>query len=187
MAQFPQNRHVGAESTYEGDFVSKIMVGVLGYSTQSQAARWSVWPKPQSSATGIGRTPDFMLGRFSGPGPEEFVVAGELKSPGEDLDAPQPGHNNETPVERAFFYGTHILGPRWVLVSDMRVLWLDQRAAGRRVQSRLRRSPRRYEELATGANGTAQSDVETRQSGSEALGQSDLLPVVSRDQHRCWA
>jgi hypothetical protein len=64
-----------------------------------------------------------MLGEFR-PESLHFSAALELKSPATNLDLPQAGYANETPVEQGFYYGMRILGVRWVLVSDMRLIRL---------------------------------------------------------------
>lgn len=113
------------ETTLENAFINQIWVRVLGYSTYptqyDEAA--SLYVKPGSKLTGIPRTPDALLGQFDD---SVFmpVAAVELKSPGVDLDAPQARANAESPVDQAFFYGTRILGTKWVLVSDMRSIRL---------------------------------------------------------------
>ena len=109
------------ESTLEGRFVNDVFCGVLGYVLYPTApgTSSSIYPKPSAQVTRIGRTPDALLGEFSGD-VSRFTAVLELKTPGTDLDAPQPRKNNETPVEQGFYYGKRILGVRWVVVSDMR-------------------------------------------------------------------
>lgn len=114
----------GAEASLEARFLQDVMVSVLGYELYpSGGGRASLYPKPPSRHTHIGRTPDGMLGQFEA---ERFVftAALELKSPGTDLDLPQARENAETPVEQGFYYGKRILGVRWVLVTDMKTLRL---------------------------------------------------------------
>lgn len=114
------------EATLEARFISDVLCGVLGYVTYPAAssdAAASLYCKPSTRLTGIRGTPDAMLGRFS-ESETSFLAAVELKSPGTDLDLPQAGHGNLTPVEQAFEYGERILGVRWVLVSDMRIIRL---------------------------------------------------------------
>jgi hypothetical protein len=113
------------ESTLEQKFVSQILCGVLGYSLYpaSPGHAASIYNKPGSKETGIRRTPDAALGSFTS-GEHLFTGVVELKTPGTDLDEPQPSYGYETPVEQGFHYGTRILGTRWVIVSDMRVIRL---------------------------------------------------------------
>ncbi|MBI3947613.1 MAG: N-6 DNA methylase [Armatimonadetes bacterium] len=110
------------EATLEHKFVSDILHQVLGYVAHPQLPA-SLYPKPGTATTGIRGTPDVALGEFTAS-ETRFTAVMELKSPGADLDLPQPGHGNKTPVEQAFDYGRRILGVRWVLVSDMRVIRL---------------------------------------------------------------
>lgn len=109
------------ESSLETAFTNDILCGVLGYSIYPPQPGdiASLYQKPSSQVTRIPRTPDAMLGEFHENG-LQFTAAVELKTPGTDLDAPQPRVNSETPVEQGFYYGRRILGTRWVLVSDMR-------------------------------------------------------------------
>jgi N-6 DNA Methylase/TaqI-like C-terminal specificity domain len=112
------------ESTLEAKFLHEIMHGVLGYSIYPPSSgSATLFAKPPAKLTHISRTPDAALGSFS-ESEVRFLAAVELKTPGTDLDAPQSGYDNETPVEQGFYYGQRILGVRWVVVSDMRVLRL---------------------------------------------------------------
>lgn len=109
------------ETTLEGPFISDIFCGVLGYRLYpgGPGETSSIYQKPSSQITRIGRQPDAMLGQFD-VAESRFTAVLELKTPGTNLDAPQPRTNNETPVEQGFYYGRRILGVRWVLISDMR-------------------------------------------------------------------
>lgn len=109
------------ESGLEQKFNSLVLCEVLGYVLFPDKG-CSAWPKPLSKVTKLGKKPDVILGSFG----EETVIHAvlELKKPGVDLDAPQPRENPLSPVEQAFEYGEGILGVRWVLVSDMRVIRL---------------------------------------------------------------
>lgn len=112
------------EATLEAQFFQKIMVGVLGYSLFPEAGTTtSLYPKPPSKLTRIARTPDALLGAFSRDD-AIITVALELKTPGTNLDLPQARELSETPVEQGFYYGRRILGVRWVIVSDMRLIRL---------------------------------------------------------------
>jgi len=114
------------ETTLEQKFIQDILCGVLGYTLYPPAPGTvaTVWPKPPSWATGISREPDICLGRFTSDGEYSFLIACELKPPGTRFDTPQPRKDPKTPVEQAFEYGKSILGVRWVMVSDMRVIRL---------------------------------------------------------------
>lgn len=107
------------ERSLEQKFCSTLFENVLGYTT-FPASQASLWIKPPKNKTNCQGTPDFVLGRFHKNGDKEFRVAGELKPPGVDLDAPQPRKDRKSPVEQAFEYGEEILGVEWVVVSDMR-------------------------------------------------------------------
>jgi hypothetical protein len=113
------------EASLESEFLTNILCTVLGYSLHPlpSGTTASAYHKPSQRLTRISRTPDVMLGEF---GNEQCRFTGvlELKSPETKLDAPQPGYGNETPVDQGFYYGTRILGVRWVLVSDMHILRL---------------------------------------------------------------
>lgn len=112
-----------SESQLESAFVNVVLGSVLGYKIFPET-NFSAWPKPPSRATRISTTPDVVLGDFRFDAPPSFLVAVELKSPGTDLDKPQSRDGHATPVEQAFEYGRHILGVRWVIVSDMRLIRL---------------------------------------------------------------
>ncbi len=114
-----------SESTLEQKFVSEILCGVLGYVLQPapSGSVATLYPKPSQKVTRIKRTPDAMLGEFTDSF-NRFTVAVELKSPGTNLDLPQPSYDYETTVEQGFYYGNHILGVQWVVVSDMKLVRL---------------------------------------------------------------
>jgi hypothetical protein len=111
------------ETSLEQLFNQKVLGEVLGYDLYP-GAHGSAWPKAPSSETGIGGEPDVLLGSFSPGEPPEFVAVMELKRPGTPLDEPQARARALTPVQQAFEYGEQVLGVRWVLVSDMRVIRL---------------------------------------------------------------
>lgn len=113
------------ESSLEQQFLNEIFCGVLGYSLfpYSPESSASLYVKPASKLTKIAGTPDAMLGEFCST-EFRFDAAVELKSPGTNLDLPQAGHKNKTPVEQGHDYGSHILGVNWVIISDMRVIRL---------------------------------------------------------------
>ena len=114
------------ETSLEPKFIQDIICGLLGYTIYPPApgAVATVWAKPPSSATRIAQEPDLEFGHFAFGVDSSFVAVGELKSPGTPFDTPQARKDPKTPVEQAFEYGQSILGVRWVLVTDMRVLRL---------------------------------------------------------------
>lgn len=112
------------EVSLEARFLQDIFVGVLGYSLYPAGSqRASLYSKPPKAVTNISRVPDALLGSF-GEHHQAVTAAVELKTPGTKLDLPQAREKSETPVEQGFYYGRRILGARWVLVSDMRVIRL---------------------------------------------------------------
>lgn len=113
------------ESSLESRFINDILCRVLGYTSfpAVDGTTATVYNKPSTRITHIDRTPDAVLGEFTST-ETRFTVAVELKTPGTDLDLPQPGYGNETPVAQGFYYGRRILGVRWIIVTDMRVLRL---------------------------------------------------------------
>jgi Eco57I restriction-modification methylase len=111
------------ETTVEQLFNQKILCEVLGYELYP-GAHGSAWPKAPSAATGIAGEPDVLLGFFSPGESPDFITVIELKRPGTPLDEPQHRARAITPIQQAFEYGERILGVRWVLVSDMRVIRL---------------------------------------------------------------
>ena len=111
------------ESSLEQLFNQKVLGDVLGYELYPGAVA-SAWPKPPSAVTGIVGEPDVLLGSFLPGEQPEFGAVVELKSPKTALDEPQARARALTPVQQAFGYGERILGVRWVLVSDMRIIRL---------------------------------------------------------------
>lgn len=111
------------ESELEQAFNQKVLCDVLGYELYP-APTASAWPKAPSNVTGIRGVPDVALGRFVPDVEPEFLGIVELKTPGAGLDAPQARARALTPVQQAFEYGEQVLGVRWVLVSDMRIIRL---------------------------------------------------------------
>lgn len=113
------------EKSLKTKFISEVLCKVLGYTAYPvpSGIAASLYAEPPKKVTGISRAPDAVLGRFI-DSDFQFTVAVELKTPGTDLDLPQPSYNNETPVQQGFYYGKNILGVRWVLVSDMRFVRL---------------------------------------------------------------
>jgi hypothetical protein len=111
------------ESELEQAFNQKVLCEVLGYELYPGATA-SAWPKPPSNVTGIRGVPDVALGKLEPDTEPEFLAVLELKTPGTDLNEPQARERALTPVQQAFEYGEQVLGVRWVLVSDMRIIRL---------------------------------------------------------------
>ena len=113
------------EASLETAFISQVFEGILEYRTFPVAgdSHASLYLKPPSKVTGIGRTPDGIIGAFAEEHFETQAIL-ELKTPGTDLDRPQARASGESPVGQALEYGRQILGTRWVLVSDMKVIRL---------------------------------------------------------------
>ena len=86
------------ETALEPKFISQIMCHVLGYTPYPAPAgvKATIYSKPSSKITGIKRTPDAALGEFA-DSDVHFVAAVELKSPGTDLDLPQPSYEYANP------------------------------------------------------------------------------------------
>ena len=108
------------ESALEQRFNHLVVVGVLGYQLAPNVNA-SAMAKPPRRLTASARTPDLVLGQFSGHTPV-FRAAVELKAPGIPLDAPQSREDHLSPVGQAFDAARRISGCRWVIVSDMRIL-----------------------------------------------------------------
>ncbi len=100
------------ETQIEGDFKSRIIETVLGYTPAGLGQPQTVAVQEQ---IGHGRV-DVALGHF---GTESKIIAPfELKGARtHDLDAPLPGRK-ETPVEQAWRYGLINRDTKWVLVSN---------------------------------------------------------------------
>lgn len=114
------------ELALEHSFYQKVLVEALGYK-MVPARDATAYTKPPSSITAIAGTPDVGLGSFPAGEPPSLMAVLELKPPGVGLDVPQAREGKKTPVEQAFEYAETILGVRWVLVSDMRVIRLYSR------------------------------------------------------------
>jgi hypothetical protein len=110
------------ETALEQGFNQKVLGQVLGYTLHPSPGA-SAYPKAPTSVTQIQGEPDVLLGAFGEAEPTITAVL-ELKKPGTNLDAPQAGYANRSPVQQAFDYGLKIFGVRWVLVSDMRLIRL---------------------------------------------------------------
>lgn len=113
------------EQSLEHTFLSRIVCGILGYTAYPAPGgeTATLYAKPTSRVTNISTPPDAVLGMF-GEADQRILAVLELKSPGTDLDLPQSGYEYKSPVAQGFHYGTSILGVRWVLVTDMRIVRL---------------------------------------------------------------
>lgn len=109
------------ETSLEQRFNQKVLGDVLGYRLYPSPEA-SAWPKTSTSVTGIPGEPDVTLGRFVEGEPPTILAVLELKGPKANLD--KPAMSGKTPVQQAFEYGEQILGVRWVLVSNLKVIRL---------------------------------------------------------------
>lgn len=102
-----------SEVAIHGHFISRILIGVLGYTGFDDCEEWTLQPE---CPVGTGAV-DVALGRFTAR--DRHVAAPfELKSARQrDLDAIMPGRN-KTPVQQAWEYAMDAPGARWVLVSN---------------------------------------------------------------------
>jgi len=118
------NKALG-EAALEQRFNSSILGKVLGYTLFPQEAGTiaTAWPKPPARATHLAGPPDVALGEFDSSS-NRFLAVVELKTPGTNLDAPQARVPPLTPIQQAFEYAQALIGVRWVIVSDMRLIRL---------------------------------------------------------------
>jgi type I restriction-modification system DNA methylase subunit len=124
ISNLPNSPSEAQESQLEALFATDVLGAICDYTIWPNPGS-SAWIKPPTSVTRLSGTPDVVFGSFAEGSEYEFRAVLELKSPGCNLDAPQPSHpQRATPVEQAFGYGRHLLGVRWVLVSDMKVVRL---------------------------------------------------------------
>lgn len=116
----------GGEMTSDSEFIQKIFVGVLGYTTHGSGETWSL---EKNKSVGKGNV-DVALGEFS-LNHSKIIAPCELKGARtRDLDAVMPGRN-KTPVQQAWEYGIDIKGARWVIVSNYREIRLYAMGYGR--------------------------------------------------------
>ncbi|MEQ8283444.1 MAG: N-6 DNA methylase [Parvibaculum sp.] len=102
------------EVALHGEFTSKIVEGVLGYSGPTGGAEYTVATEQAILRGSV----DLALGRFGGKTPE-ILAPFELKGADtRDLDAIMPGRN-KSPVQQAWEYAMNAPGVKWVLVSNM--------------------------------------------------------------------
>lgn len=105
-----------SETRAEQSFNERLFAELFGYQTllRSGQGSYHLLPKHWHAA---GRYDDFCLGFFS-PSDGTPLVSGELKSPGTDLDAPQPVYGSITPVQQAMRAVSETPSVRWVLLSN---------------------------------------------------------------------
>lgn len=101
------------ETALSADFKSKIVEGVLGYTSPVGNNDYTV----ESEQKILKGSVDLALGHFA-HGKVDIVAPFELKgAKTKDLDAIMPGRN-KTPVQQAWEYATNNVGTKWVLVSN---------------------------------------------------------------------
>lgn len=107
------------ETALRGQFISKIVEGVLGYKGASSGSEYTVSEEQPILRGSV----DLALGRF-GAGEAKIVAPFELKgAKTENLDAIMPGRH-KTPVQQAWEYATRVRDVKWVIVSNMTELRL---------------------------------------------------------------
>jgi hypothetical protein len=104
------------ETRVEQSFNERLFSEVFGYQTLLRSGMGSYHLEPKSRHAS-GRYDDFSLG-FYGPSGGTPLVSCELKSPGADLDAPQPAYHGVTPVQQAMRAVTETPSVKWVLLSN---------------------------------------------------------------------
>ena len=118
------------EKPFQGQFLTDIFGCLLRYVLPiGHLDAYHLKAESASSETKGGKTPDGRLG-FFGTERDTTRVVIELKAPGADLDAKQPGHGNLTPVEQAFGYLAKFDDCRWVIVSNFVTLRLYSKNRG---------------------------------------------------------
>ncbi|WP_050746797.1 MULTISPECIES: Eco57I restriction-modification methylase domain-containing protein, partial [unclassified Shinella] len=101
------------ETALHGDFKSKIVEAVLGYTSAIQSPDHTV----TSEQAILRGSVDLALGNF-GPDKKQIIAPLELKgAKTKDLDAIMPGRL-KSPVQQAWEYATNAPGVKWVLVSN---------------------------------------------------------------------
>lgn len=101
------------ETALSADFKSKIVEGVLGYTSPVGNSDYTV----ESEQKILKGSVDLALGHFA-DGKADIIAPFELKgAKTKDLDAIMPGRN-KTPVQQAWEYATNNVGTKWVLVSN---------------------------------------------------------------------
>jgi type I restriction-modification system DNA methylase subunit len=101
------------ETALHGEFASKIVQGVLGYTGPSGNETYTV----SAEEAILKGSVDLALGHFTAS-TSEILAPFELKGANtKDLDAIMPGRN-KTPVQQAWEYATNQAGVKWVIVSN---------------------------------------------------------------------
>ena len=101
------------ETSLHGEFASKIVQGVLGYTGPSGNETYTV----STEEAILKGSVDLALGHFTAS-TSEILAPFELKGANtKDLDAIMPGRN-KTPVQQAWEYATNQAGVKWVVVSN---------------------------------------------------------------------
>lgn len=101
------------EIALHGQFSTKIVEGVLGYTGPASGSNYTVATEKSILRGSV----DLALGHFSEKS-NEIIAPFELKgAKTHDLDAIMPGRN-KSPVQQAWEYATHARGVKWVLVSN---------------------------------------------------------------------
>ncbi|MFH1314705.1 MAG: DNA methyltransferase, partial [Candidatus Eisenbacteria bacterium] len=117
------------ERNLQGQFFTEVFGRVLGYGQAIGNNHYHMRVEQGAELRGAGR-PDGTLGFYEGKDPGQTRVVIELKGPGADLDARQPGYGNITPVEQAFRYVTQFDDCRWVIVSNFETVRLYGKIRG---------------------------------------------------------
>jgi hypothetical protein len=117
------------EVSLQGQFFADVFGKVLGYGESVGRTHYHLRAQKGSDLRGAGR-PDGTLGLYEGDAEGQTRVVIELKAPGANLDARQPGYGNITPVEQAFRYVTQFDDCRWVIVSNFETLRLYSKTRG---------------------------------------------------------
>jgi Type I restriction-modification system methyltransferase subunit len=110
-----EDRRIGGlkETALHGQFSTKIVEGVLGYTGAASGSNYTVATEKSILRGSV----DLALGHFSEKS-NEIIAPFELKgAKTHDLDAIMPGRN-KSPVQQAWEYATHARGVKWVLVSN---------------------------------------------------------------------
>lgn len=106
-----RDNETAREQSYNNDFFKTI----LGY-VEKPTHPFTLEPK---SSTATGQIPDARLGYFDpANGVEETTAVVELKGAAVDLDRPQRGHSNLSPVQQGFKYRPQYRGCTFVIVSN---------------------------------------------------------------------
>jgi len=118
------------ERSTQAQFLVEIFGSLLGYTMQAgNLDAYHMRIETASREVKGGKTPDASLG-FYGPDRDFTRVIVELKAPGANLDAKQPGYGNITPVDQAFGYLGKFDDCRWAIVSNFLTIRLYSKKRG---------------------------------------------------------